>query len=166
MLTVHRVVLYGIFLFFWPAERWVNFYSIFFFFLGGGWDVGSRREFFGFRPNKIIPITSGNPEYPPHPWSQASRLYTFTTFSLKTITANTAVAFIREAYLTQEVHSWTRISVAKVLLQSIILRYIYIQVVRERSIPTLTLFALVCALTSRLARTKNEKRIRGAWIFP
>ena len=131
MLTVHRVVLCMVFFFFfWPAERWVNFYLIFFFFWGGGrgWDVGSRREFFGFRPNKIIPITSGNPEYPPHPWSQASRLYTFTTFSLKTITANTAVAFIREAYLTQEVHSWTRIAMAKVLLQSIILRYIYIHV--------------------------------------
>ena len=114
----------------------LNFFSFFFFlffFLGGGvggGGVGGRREFFGFRPNKIIPKTSGNPEYMPHPWSQASsiRLYTFTTFSLKTITANTAVAFIREAYLTQEVHSWTAITVAKVLLQSIILRYIYVHV--------------------------------------
>ena len=93
--------------------------------MGGG--VGRRREFFGFRPNSIISIISWNPEYPPHHWSQASsiRLYTFTTFSLETITANTAVAFIREAYLTQEVHSWARITVAKVLLQRIILRYIY-----------------------------------------
>lgn len=39
-----------------------------------------------------------------------------------------AVAFIREAYLTQEVHPWARITVAKVLLQSIILRYIYMHV--------------------------------------
>ena len=33
-----------------------------------------------------------------------------------------------------------------------------IKVVRERYIPTHTLFALVCALTSRIARTKNEKK--------
>ena len=96
-----------------------------FFFWGGGIVVESRREFFGSRPNSIIPIITWNPEYPPHPWSQAIsiRLYTFTTFSLKTITANTAVAFIREAYLTQEVLSWARITVAKVLLESIILSY-------------------------------------------
>ena len=112
----------------------LNFFPFFFFLFfggfflgGGGGGVGSRREFFGFRPNSIISIISWNPEYPPHPWSQASsiRLYTFTTFSLKTITANTAVAFIHEAYLTQEVHSWARITVAKVLLQRIILPYIY-----------------------------------------
>ena len=96
-------------------------------FLWGGGGVGNRREFFGFRPYSIIPIITWNPEYPPHSWSQAIiiRLYTFPSFSLKTITENTAVAFIREAYLTQEVHPWARITVAKVLLQIIILRYIY-----------------------------------------
>ena len=126
MSTVDRVILNGIF-FFSAGVEVGYFYSIeFFFFLGGG-GVGSFRGFFGFRPNSIIPIISWNPEYPPHPWSQAIsiRLYTFTTFSLKTITANTAVAFMREAYLTQGVHSWARITVEMVLLQSIILRYIY-----------------------------------------
>ena len=59
-------------------------------FWGGEGGVGNRTEFFGFRPNSIIPIITWNPEYPPHSWSQAiiTRLYTFTSFSLKTITAN------------------------------------------------------------------------------
>ena len=137
-------------------------HEFFFLFFGrGGGGVGSRREFFGFRPNSIIPIISWNPEYPPHPWSQASsiRLYTFTTFSLKTITANTAVAFIREAYLTQVVHSWARITVAKVLLQRIILRYIstclapYVGSLNWSQLRGTTLLQFLCIWASFLFQT-------------
>ena len=46
--------------------------------------------------------------------------HTRAIFSFKTITANTTVALIREAHLTQEVLSWARITVAEILLESII----------------------------------------------
>ena len=77
---------------FGPARGGLIFSPLIFFFGGGGEEggVGNRTEFFGFRPNSIIPIITWNPEYPPHSWGQAIiiRLYTFTSFSLKTITAN------------------------------------------------------------------------------
>ena len=55
MLTVHRVVLYGIFLFFWPAERWVNFYSIFFWGGGGGGMSEAVGNFLDFAPIRSSP---------------------------------------------------------------------------------------------------------------